>query len=434
MPAAVSRKPDASAAAPPQPDLSALLGESPPPLWRRHLRTLLLAAGVVLVLALGVWGWGQIHKPSGPAYLTEPLKRGDLVVSVSATGALQPVNTVSVGSERSGTVVEVLVDDNDRVRQGQILARLDTSVLEDQIALNAAALASAQAQVREAEATLREAELAHGRNLDLARRTGGSYPAKAVIDASQAALDRARAGLSAARSAVKVAEANLSTSRTNLSKAVIRSPIDGVVLTRSIDPGQTVAASLQAPVLFVLAEDLTRMELQVDIDEADVGEVKAGQAATFTVDAFPGRTFRATLTRVGLGSKTTDGVVSYTGLLTVDNRDLALRPGMTATAEIVTSRRDSVLLAPAAALRFAPEAADKAASGGGIVASLTPRLPSPDRRARNEGEAQQVWVLRDGKPAALAVRAGASNGRQTEVSGAGVTPGLAVITGLAGGE
>lgn len=427
-----ARKPDESPP-PPQPDLAALLGETPPPLWRRYLRPLLAAAGIALALAVGFWAWGQFHKPSGPAYVTEALKRGDLVVTVSATGDLQPVNTVSVGSERSGTVVEVLVDDNDRVRKGQVLARLDTAVLEDQIALNLAALASAQAQVREAEATLKEAELAHGRNLDLAQRTGGAYPARSVIDASQAALDRARAGLSAAQSAVKVAQANLSTSRTNLSKAVIRSPIDGVVLTRSIDPGQTVAASLQAPVLFVLAEDLTRMELQVDIDEADVGEVKAGQAATFTVDAFPGRTFRATLTRVGLGSKTTDGVVSYTGLLTVDNRDLSLRPGMTATAEIVTSRRDGVLLAPAAALRFAPEATDKAASGG-IVASLTPRLPSPDRRSRNEGAAQQLWVLRDGRPAALDAVAGATNGRQTEVSGAALKPGLAVITGVAGAE
>lgn len=434
MPATLSRKPDASPAAPPQqPDLAVLLGETPPPLWRRYLRPLLVVAGVAVVVAVGLWGWGQVHKPSGPAYVTETLKRDDLVVTVSATGDLQPVNTVSVGSERSGTVVAVLVDDNDRVRKGQVLARLDTSVLEDQIAVNAAALASAQAQVREAEATLKEAELAHGRNLDLAGRTGGDYPARSVIDASQAALDRARAGLAAARSAVRVSEANLSTSRTNLSKAVIRSPIDGVVLTRSIDPGQTVAASLQAPVLFVLAEDLTRMELQVDIDEADVGEVKAGQTATFTVDAFPGRTFRATLTRVGLGSKTTDGVVSYTGLLSVDNRDLALRPGMTATAEIVTSRRDGVLLAPAAALRFAPQSTDKAQSGG-IVASLTPRLPGPDRRSRNDGEVQQVWVLRAGKPAALAVRVGATNGRQTEVSGAGLAPGLAVITGMAGTE
>src|SRR3569623_1106885 len=137
---------------------------------------------------------------------------------------------------------------------------------------------------------------------------------------------------------------------------VIRSPFDGGVLICSVEPGQTVAASLQSPVLFVLAEDLTRMELQVNIDEADVGQVKAGQAATFTVDAFPGRTFRATLIRVGLGSKTTDGVVSYTGLLRVDNSDLSLRPGMTASAEIVANRRAGVLLAPAGALRFAPDA------------------------------------------------------------------------------
>lgn len=430
MSAAARPEPTLAAAPEPAPDITALLGEPPASPWTRLARPLLIVLAVVAVATGGLWTWQRLSAPAGPAYVTQPLKQGDLVVSVSATGDLQPVNTVSVGSERSGTVLEVLVDDNDQVRRGQVLARLDTAVLDDQVALSAAALASAQANARQAEATLREAQLAEGRNLQLAERTAGAYPAKAALDASQAALDRARAALAAARSSIEVAQANLRTSRTNLSKAVIRSPIDGVVLTRSVEPGQTVAASLQAPVLFVLAEDLTRMELQVNIDEADVGQARAGQPATFTVDAFPGRIFQATLTRVGLGSKTTDGVVTYTGLLSLDNRDLSLRPGMTATAEIVSSRRAGVLLAPVAALRFAPEES-AAAPSPGLVASLTPRFPAPNRRAREDGEGARLWVLRNGKPAAIAVTVAGSNGSWSEVSGSGLRPDLAVVTGLA---
>jgi HlyD family secretion protein len=410
--------------------ISALLGETPRSPWRRLIRPLLIAMAILVALAAGLWIWSQVKAPAAAAYVTEPLRRGDLVVGISATGDLQPVNTVSVGSERSGTVLQVLADDNDHVRRGQVLARLDPAVLNDQIALAAANLASAEANVRQAEATQRESRLTHERNLQLAARTNGDYPAKATLEATKASLDRASAALAATRSAVKVAEANLSTSRTNLTKTVIRSPIDGVVLSRTVEPGQTVAASLQAPVLFVLAEDLTRMEFQVNIDEADVGLVRAGQAASFTVDAFSGRTYQATLTRVGLGSKTTDGVVTYTGLLSVNNADQSLRPGMTATAEIVTNRRDKVLLAPAAALRFTPPAAESAGNTG-LVASLTPRMPGGGRRARGNNAAPMLWVLRDGQPAQMPVVVGATDGQWTEVSGTGLTPGLAVITSTA---
>jgi HlyD family secretion protein len=434
MSSAPANKPEPPpAVAEPAAGIAELLGEAQPSPWRRLTRPVLIALALALALAAGLLVWGRLSAPAAVGYVTEPLRRGDLVVEVSATGDLQPVNTVSVGSERSGTVVEVLVDDNDHVRRGQVLARLDTAVLDDQIAVNTAALASAEANARQAEATLREADLAHGRNLQLAARTDGEYPARSAIDASKASLDRAQAALAAARSAVLVAQANLRTSRTNLEKAVIRSPIDGVVLSRSVEPGQTVAASLQAPVLFILAEDLTRMELQVNIDEADVGQVRPGQAASFTVDAFPARTYAATLTRVGLGSKTTDGVVTYTGLLSVDNADQSLRPGMTATAQIVANRRSSVLIAPASALRFQPAAAQPAAGQQGLVASLTPRMPGANRRARNNGNGeQQLWILRDGQPVAMPVTVGATDGQSTEVSGPGLSAGMAVITSQTG--
>ena len=406
-----------------------LLGETVPSRWARLRRPLAIGVAIVVVAIAGILIYSGLSGPGAASYVTEPVRRGDLVISVSATGTLEPVNTVSVGSELSGIIESVLVDDNDYVRRGQVLARLDTARLNDQIALNQAALASAEANAREAEATLREKDLAHGRNLRLAASTGGDYPAKATLEASRASLDRARASVDAARAAIAQARANLQTGRTNLAKATILSPIDGVVLSRSVDPGQTVAASLQAPILFLLAEDLARMELQVDIDEADVGQVRVGQTATFSVDAFPGRVYRAALTRVGLGARTTDGVVTYTGVLTVDNADLSLRPGMTATAEIVINRRTRVLQVPAAALRFTP-ATTSPASQRGLVASLTPRMPGQRRNGRGNGaEAQQVWILRNGLPAALPVTLGATNGQWTEATGEGLKEGLAVITG-----
>lgn len=407
-----------------------LLSEAPTGPWPRLRKPLLVAAVMGLVVVAGVLIYNGLSGPKAAGYVTEPVRRGDLVVSISATGTLEPVNTVSVGSELSGIVEAVLVDDNDYVRRGQVLARLDTARLKDQIALNQAALSSAEANAREAEATLREKDLAHSRNLRLAASTGGDYPAKATLEASKASLDRAKASVDAARAAIAQARANLQTGRTNLAKATILSPIDGVVLSRSVDPGQTVAASLQAPVLFLLAEDLARMELQVDIDEADVGQVKIGQTATFSVDAFPGRVYRAALTRVGLGARTTDGVVTYTGVLTVDNADLSLRPGMTATAEIVINRRAGVLQVPAAALRFTPASAAAPTSQGGLVASLTPRMPGQRRNGQGSGaDAQQVWILRKGLPAALPVTLGATNGQWTEAAGEGLKEGLAVITG-----
>lgn len=408
---------------------SELLGESPPGPWRRLRVPVLGAAGLVVVVLLAALTWSWMSAPKAAGYVMGAVQRGDLVVSVSATGTLQPVNTVSVGSELSGTVVTVLVDDNDHVRKGQVLARLDTARLDDQIALNTAALASAEAGASQAQATLHEAELAHARNLKLAESSAGAYVSRAALDTSRATLDRARAVAAASRAAIAQARANLRTSQTNLTKATIRSPIDGVVLTRSIDPGQTVAASLQAPVLFLLAEDLTRMELQVDIDEADVGQTRGGQTATFSVDAFPGRVYQGRLIRVGLGSRTTDGVVTYTGVLTVDNADQSLRPGMTATAEIVINRRDGVLKAPAAALRFSPPAA--AAASGGLVASLTPRMPGQGRKRGSGSRAQNLWVLKDGQPTALPVTVGATDGQWSEVSGEGLTEGLEVITGEA---
>jgi HlyD family secretion protein len=248
-------------------------------------------------------------------------------------------------------------------------------------------------------------------------------------------VDRAAAALNSAQANVTVARATLSTDETNLSKASIRSPIDGVVLSRSVDPGNAVAASLQAVTLFSLAENLTQLQLQASVDEADVGSVKVGQKASFTVSAYPARRYPATISRVAFGSTTTNNVVTYVTTLDVDNADLSLRPGMTAVATIVATERNDVLLVPNTALRFSPTAngaASKASGSTSILSKMMPRPPrSNSKTAGTENKApgkRTIWVLRDGQAVAVPVQTGISDGRMTEVSGENLTPGMAVIT------
>jgi HlyD family secretion protein len=246
-------------------------------------------------------------------------------------------------------------------------------------------------------------------------------------------LDRANAGELSARANVDSARASLATDDTNLSKASIRSPTDGVVLTRSVDPGNAVAASLQAVTLFTVAEDLRQMRLQVSVDEADVGRIQMGQKASFTVSAFPARRFPASITRVAYGSTITDNVVTYQTLLDVKNDDLSLRPGMTATSTITAVERKDVLLVPNTALRFNPQAAGSAGgaakSGGNIMSSVMPRMPrTGPKKSATGGTVKQVWVLRDGAPVAVNVTPGISDGRMTEITGGDLAEGMLVIT------
>ena len=268
----------------------------------------------------------------------------------------------------------------------------------------------------------------------MARLSGGKVPSKAELDSGRAALERAVADEASARAGVSEAQATLSTDQINQSKASIRAPADGVVLTRSVDPGNAVAASLQAVTLFSVAEDLAQLRAQVYVDEADVGSVKVGQDASFTVSAYPSRKYPARITRVAFGSTITENVVTYLTYLDVDNSDLSLRPGMTATATITATQRTGVLLVPNSALRFVPASsrAAKPSSGGGIVSSLVPRFPGGARRSAADGAstaaARQVWVLRDGAAVAVAVTPGISDGRLTEITGGDLQPGMLVIT------
>jgi HlyD family secretion protein len=427
---------------PPVQRLDVLLDSRPVAWWRRPLTWLAVAA---LLASGGGWAWWQSQREAraAPSYATQPVTRGTLRLQVTANGTLQPTRSVNIGSELSGTVARVLVDVNDRVKKGQVLVELDTAKLSDQILRSRAAVASARAKVAQAGATLKEAQGNLARLEEVARLSGGKVPSKSELDTGRAAVERAQADEASARAAVADAQAALSTDETNLKKASIRAPTDGVVLTRSVDPGNAVAASLQAVTLFTIAEDLAKLRLQVNVDEADVGSVQVGQKANFTVSAYPGRRYPAIITRVAYGSTITENVVTYVTYLDIDNTDLTLRPGMTATATITATERQNVLLVPNTALRFTPaQAGQKQAQGGGsanIVGSLMPRMP---QRAgggggggqRRSGDAaspsghKQLWVLQDGKPTALRVTTGITDGRMTEVSGEGVQEGLQVIT------
>lgn len=398
---------------------------------RPWLRWLAVAVLALVVAAGAAYFFLRAENGANAArYATEEVRRGDLVVTVSATGRLQPTNQVDVGSELSGTVAQVFVDENDQVKQGQIVAMLDLSRLKDQVAKSRAALAAAQAQLSQMQATEAEARANLARLQQVQQLSGGKVPSRAEMETAQAALKRAEANVANARAAIAQAQAQLKSDETNVTKASIRSPIDGVVLARKVEPGQTVAASLQAPVLFTIAEDLALMTLEVDVDEADVGRVHEGQNATFTVDAYPDRRYPSKVVRVDYGSQVKENVVSYRTVLSVDNADLSLRPGMTGTAEIIATRRENVLLVPNAALRFTPPAQPAAQkSGGSFLSKMIPRPPRQPQRAPQPAKGQhRVWVLREGEPAPLTIGIGPSDGRVTEVTGGELREGTPVIT------
>ena len=399
--------------------LAAILGEvSGRPAGARGRRWLIGA--VVLALAVaGIWYFG-FRGESGFTYATDKATTGNLTVSVTATGSVQPTEQVDVSSELSGTVKTVNVDYNSTVKSGDVLAELVTDTLDANVASARAKLASANAGVAKAHAAIASTSSILANKKVLVGRNVSS--SQELIEA-QANQDAAIAAEDAAKAEVLVAEANLRLAETNLSKAQILSPIDGMVLTRDVDPGATVAASLSAPVLFTIAGDLREMELQVDVDEADVGEVQVGQQASFTVDAFPERTFPAKIKDIRFVSETVQNVVTYKALLTVDNSELLLRPGMTATADIVVEEVQAATLIPNAALRYSPPAT---ASGGGFALFQAPRMGAITD-AEPTGRQRTVWVLKDGVPTAVSIEIGATDGSRTVVRSGAIQPGDQLI-------
>jgi len=422
-------------------DLAQALSPAPATGWRRRLKWAIGLLSLGAVATAAVLAWKVTATTKGPEYQTQAAERRSLTVTVTATGTLQPTNQVDVSSELSGIVKSVEVTHNDRVKVGQVLARLDTSKLESQVLQYRASLDSARGKLLQVQATVAEARASLGRLQRARELSGNRLPSQQDLDTAMATLARADADEASAAAAVAQAKATLDANETDLGKAVIRSPINGVVLTRSVEPGQTVAASLQAPVLFTLAEDLAQMELHVYVDEADVGRVKDGQPATFTVDAHPGRAFQARIAQVRYGSKTVSGVVTYETVLSLSNADLSLRPGMTATAVITVQKVENCVVVPNAALRFAPvtEPTQKSTTSGGLLQKIIPGPPPapPKAVADANGAAKQprVWTERDGRLVAIPVTVGATDGIRTELKSGEVEPGMAlVVDTMSGGK
>lgn len=400
------------------------LGKRRAPLRRlRPVLALGLAAGAALLLYF-LFGGGDAA--NGVRYVTEPAAKSDLTVTVTATGTVQPTNEVEISSELSGIVRKVLVDYNSSVTAGQTLAELDTQKLKSTVDSSRAKLQAAKAKVGEAEASVQEARLEYARKAKLAARKAGSIQ---ELEAAEAGLKRALAAAESAKADVAAASADLDLGETDLEKALIRSPITGVVLSRNVEPGQTVASSLQAPVLFTIAEDLRKMEVQVDVDEADVGKVGEGQTAHFSVDAYPGKEFDAEIRELRYGSEVVQGVVTYKAVLTTDNTELLLRPGMTATAELVVSDIEDALTVPNAALRFTPPSTEPADKRNFLQKLMPgpPRLRRPTVSGQQDGPERQVWILRGGVPEAVTVTVGATDGKRTEIVKGDLTADQAVI-------
>lgn len=393
--------------------------------------SLLLGIAVAAILGGGAWWWTARQSGAAEsAYRTATIERGDIRVAISATGTLSAISTVTVGSQISGQVTDVLVDYNSEVKKGEVLARIDPSTYEAQIEQGNAQIANAQASLKQAQATLANAELDYARKADLGRQ---KLVAQSDVDLARAARDQARAQVNAAQASIRQQTASTQTTRVNLDRTVIRSPVDGVVLTRTIEPGQTVAASLQAPELFTIAEDLSKMKIELAVDEADIGQVKVGQAVSFTVDAFADRQFRGQVQQVRLSATTTSNVVTYPVVVSVDNSDGTLLPGLTVNAEIEVSKRDDILKVSNAALRYKPtgEAANATAAaqapqggqgrGGGIGEDLarvagTLQL-KPDQQAAFDAALTALRQRQAARMAQAQQRSGAS------MFGAGPRPG-----------
>lgn len=404
---------------------------------RRRRWPLVLLIIVGLIAAAGAYSWYS-QPQAAPAYETVEIGSSAMTVTVSATGTLEPLTRVEISSELSGVVRSVAVAENQRVEAGQLLAQLDTTRIEAQVERAEAGVAVAAARVSEARATLNETERALTRAQQLSER---GMVTEQALDVALAASDRAESGVEVAEANLAIARADLRLQEADLANAAIHSPIDGIVLERAVNPGQTVAASTSAPILFVIAENLERMELKAAIDEADIGEVQAGQTARFAVDAFPSRRFDAEIRDISFASLVTEGVVTYEARLAVDNADLVLRPGMTATVDIVTREAEDVLMVPAAALRFSPPETGAGRSGFGFSNIFSPQRMSGMRgggrgpggggggpRGGAEGT-RTLWLLQDGQARPARVTTGATSGDQIEVL-SGLNPGDRVITGM----
>lgn len=404
---------------------------------RSHRSNAQLAVLLVVVAALvgsgGWWGYRAWKKPPAVKYETATVDRGAVVAKVTATGTLSALVTVQVGSQVSGRIQQLFVDYNSPVEAGQVIAKIDPQLFEAAAAQARANHAAALANRTKAEVQARDAERQYQRTKALAER---KLIAPAELDTAATSSEAAKAGVAAAAGAVAQAEAALHQADVNLAYTTIVSPIHGIVISRSVDVGQTVAASLQAPTLFVIAEDLRKMQVDTSVSEADIGKLSAGMAASFAVDAYPSERFQGTVRQIRNAAQTVQNVVTYDAVLDVDNAELKLRPGMTANVTFVYAEKQDVLRVPNAALRFRPPASFgvEKKPGAGKAGAAAPDGGGRARRGEGGGSgagappARTVWRLDNGQPVAVPVTTGLTDGSLTEVVEGALNAGDVLVT------
>ncbi|QDF28082.1 efflux RND transporter periplasmic adaptor subunit [Halarcobacter anaerophilus] len=347
-------------------------------------------------------------------YNTQNIKRGNLQVTVMATGNLEPTNSVDIGIEVSGTIKEIYVDFNDKVKVGQVLAKLDTTKLKAQVDSSRASLSVARANQKESEVNVKNKKLVYDRTLKMFKQSKGKYPSQNDVDDAKFSYEAAQATYEANKAQVEQAKFNLKTNQDNLAKAVVKSSIDGIVLDRVVEIGQTVAASMSTPTLFTLAKDLTKMQLIVSIDEADVANIKEGLTVLFTVDAYPKETFKGVIKQVRLNPIEESGVITYETVVTVENERLLLRPGMTASARIITKQLKNKLLVPNSALRYQPSKLEEKRRS----MSLLPRGPRGNgNRSKDLTKAsfKNLYILENSQPRKVRVKVLETDGKFTAI-------------------
>ena len=376
-----------------------------------------LLIGVVLAAALAGAAYIYLKKENGaPDYRTAKVERGDIVDAITATGNINAVTTVSVGSQVSGTIRELFVDFNSRVRKGEVIAQIDPRLLEASVTQAQGNFDNAKASLEKAKVAVADTERTYRRNLEL---LPDGFVAQSDVDAAKTAYDQAVAGQKSAEAVVTQAKGALEVVQANLAYATIRSPVDGIVISRNVDVGQTVAASFQTPTLFSIAQDLTKMQIDTNVDESDIGRAAKGQAVVFTVDAWPGKTFTGVVSQVRNAPIITQNVVTYDVVILVDNRELLLKPGMTANVTIQVKKFENVLKIPNAALRYHPPEKSKEAGVG--MQGMKKELPG-----------QRVYVVgKDGKLQAVSVKTGVYDGSYTELTEGNLKEGESVVTGEA---
>lgn len=378
--------------------------------------------GAIFVLIVGIWWFFMREDEVKISYKTINASKQDIVVSVQANGNLEPLKTVNVGIEVSGTMEDVFVDYNDMVKKGQVLAKIDTTKLQSTLESVVSSQQASIANLKQQEATLKEAKLQYERTMQIYKDTNGDYPSIKEVESVRAVYERAKAALDSSRANLSKVKADVDTARDNLRKAVVVSPIDGIVLSKLVERGQTVVATMQTPTLFTLAEDLAHMQVVVAVDEADVGDVREADEVKFSVNTYPNKTFEGKVTQVRLGSEIANGVVSYSTVVEVDNSDGLLRPGMTAQASIITKRINGALTVPNAAFRFSMPTDDK----------RSPTLMGmPFRGGKKKQSNDELWILdSNNNPKKIKVKKGDSDGVVTQVFSSEITLDTKIITGI----